>query len=143
MLEKKKHSNLSQPLKNNEMLKKAYNGNNTEYPNCGKKPHGNKSCASSGKKSKPCCKMGHFAKKCRSPLSNHNTGNSRFNKKVNYHAKSGQHSEGEKGSCQLGIYFASSLVGMAAAWKTVIIDGTEMKMHMDTGADSTMIWSTI
>ena len=75
---------------------KAYNGNNTEYPNCGKKPHGNKSCASSGKKSKPCCKMGHFAKKCRSPLNNHNTGNSRFNKRVNYHANSCQFSEWEK-----------------------------------------------
>ena len=82
-------------------------------------------------------------KKCRSPLSNHTTGNSRFNKRVNYHAKSDQLSEWEKGSCQLGIYFASSLVGMAAACKTVVIDGTEMKMHMDTGADTTMIWSTI
>ena len=36
-------------------------------------------------------------------------------------------------------FFSSSLNGMAAAWEMVVIDGTEVKMQVDTGADTTVL----
>ena len=39
--------------------------------------------------------------------------------------------------------FASSLIGMAAAWESVVIDGIEVKMQVETGDDATVISSII
>ena len=39
--------------------------------------------------------------------------------------------------------FASSLIGMAAAWESVVINGIEVKMQLETGDDATVISSII
>ena len=39
--------------------------------------------------------------------------------------------------------FFKSLIGMAAAWESVVNDGIEVNMQVETGADATVISSII
>ena len=59
------------------------------------------------------------------------------------YAYGGRFSEGELESYENGakveMLFASSLIGNAAEWKSVVND--EVKMQVDTGADTTVISS--
>ena len=94
-------------------------------------------------------KIGHFAKKLQSNLSNNNKGNIRLNERVRHHANGGSFPEEElersENDTKLEVFFiASRLVGMTAASEnSVVIDETVMKVQVNTGADSPVISSSI
>ena len=76
--------------------KKTQNDSKSKCPNCERKPGVDNSRPSTDKKYNSCGRIGHFAAKRLSNLSNNKTGSRKFNKSVSQHADGGQFSEGER-----------------------------------------------
>ena len=106
-------------------------------PRCGGNPHSSRPCPALSKKCNTCENRGHFSEMCRSkpqPISG------KYNKQNNFGEEENVSSKQVSPASEMGMFYTiEQIFSMSVTWEYVSINNCNLKMQVDTGADSTVI----
>ena len=108
---------------------------------CGGKPHSNKPCPALNTKCNTSEKVGHFSKMCRKKTQPKSGKSDQHN---SFCQEEGKLSGQTTSEMEIGMYYTrENNFKMSLTWEYLTVKDQEVKMKVDTGADSTVISSLI